>query len=155
MSRDERYGTRDLVFSRWHRYTFGDDASMIDLDSIGYCDRCKSPLYVIEATRDVGQHKATTIAERVARSLNVPGWLVMYKPGPPCSCISTAIIPGCLHGIEAVRVRRFAPSQTGLTVVSVHGFASVLDKTREFHAAIICAPLDEIGRLVQIKDGAA
>ncbi len=150
MSRDERYGTRDLTFSRWHRYTFGDDASMIDLDAIGYCDRCKGPLYVIEATRDVGQMKATTIAERVARSLNVAGWLVMFTAGAACSCLSTAMIPGCLHGIASLRIRRFAPVGTALIYVDPGAFAAVLQQIRDDHSASVCASLTDLGLLESV-----
>jgi hypothetical protein len=145
MSRDERFGTRDLTFSRWHRYTLGDDAAMIDLDGLGYCDRCKAPLYVIEATRDVGQVKVTTVAERTAMLLNATGWLVMYRAGEECHCLSTAMVAACAHGIAGMRVRRVYPHRTPLVATTPGAFAAVIHQLRENHAAIVCAPLSELG----------
>jgi len=141
MSRDERYGSRDLTWSRWHRYTFGSDATMIDLDAIGYCDKCKAPLYIVEATKDVGQRKATTIAERVAQGLGVSGWLVMYSPGEPCVCRSTAMVPGCQHGIVRMRVRRFWPDPSPLVRATPKALALALQEIRHQHALTCTIPV--------------
>lgn len=156
MSRDERWGTRSLTWSRWHRYTFGADASMIDLDAIGYCeqDGCRAPLYVIEATQDVGQTKTTTIARDTAMRLNAAGWLVMYTATPEeCRCLSTVLLAGCRHGVSSMRVRRFWPSPTPLRTVSPGAFAAVLQTIRDSHAATVCASVSQLG--LDLADGAA
>ena len=78
--RDERYGHRDLTFSRWHR-TLGDHVTCIDMDFLEYCRRCRQPLAFIETARDVGQgFKPTTVQKKTAEQANVPAYCVLYKP---------------------------------------------------------------------------
>jgi len=74
--RDELTGTRDLTFSRWHRRRFGDDATAIDVDLVGYCDPCGAPLYAIESTRR--EDKSTYVLTQLARRLDCPALLVRY-----------------------------------------------------------------------------
>jgi hypothetical protein len=74
--RHELTGRRDLTFSAWHRRRFGDDASAIDVDLVGYCTRCARPLYAIEATRR--EDKSTRILVELARRLDCPALLVRY-----------------------------------------------------------------------------
>jgi len=79
MSREERYGTRDLAYSAWHRRQ-GRLLAYIDLDAIEVCAMCKQPLALIELAQDVGQSgKATTIIRRLARLANLPAFLVFYS----------------------------------------------------------------------------
>ena len=84
----ERWGTRDLTYSRWHRpdsisrYIPYDDAGrldMIDLDAIEVCHDCRQPLMLLELARDVGQpFKATTILRELALRSQVPAALCFY-----------------------------------------------------------------------------
>jgi len=79
MSMEERYGTRDLAYSAWHRIL---DPSLhyIDLDAIEYCAQCKEPLALFELAQDVGQGwKATTVLRKLARKARLPAYLVFWK----------------------------------------------------------------------------
>lgn len=111
MSRDERYGTRDLTFSRWHRYALPDRVTAIDLDMIEYCQRCRMSLCLIETARDVGQPgKPTLVMAELARAANVIAVCILYTPdGTECTCQRQKKVPGCRHGIEKVRFRRVYP----------------------------------------------
>jgi hypothetical protein len=78
MSRQERYGTRDLRFSAWHRSLEG-DLDWIDLDYCGFCHGCKRPLFLMELAQDVGQEfKPTTVTRNLARMADIPALLVFY-----------------------------------------------------------------------------
>jgi hypothetical protein len=147
MSRWERYGTRDLTYSNWHRFALPDDAGMIDLDGIDYCRRCSMPVAAIETARDVGQaFKATTVTEIVARCLNVPAWLVLYTPAAsPCACEPDHPAPGCNHGLASMRVRRVYPRPTVLTTTTPGSFAAVLVQLHESHRALVCVSLADLG----------
>jgi hypothetical protein len=110
MSRYERYNTRDLTFSRWHRYALADNVTAIDVDLLEYCQRCRAPLCGIEAARDVGQRdKPTTVLAALAAAAGIPGLCVLYTPGPPCLCDEDYRVPGCRHGISGFRVRQVRP----------------------------------------------
>jgi len=79
MSREERYGTRDLAYSKWHRRQ-ARLLPYIDLDAIEYCQMCKQPIALIELALDVGQkYKATTITAKLANMAGLPAYLVFYK----------------------------------------------------------------------------
>lgn len=64
-------------FSDWHRDQLDDEAAAIDLDLVGYCKRCRSPLYLVEATRANGR-KTAYVLEDLARRLCAPA-LVVYQ----------------------------------------------------------------------------
>lgn len=107
MSRQERYGTRDQTYSRWHRALadgrHGRQLSYIDLDGIEYCDRCGSLLALIEAAWDVGQrHKATTVLAKLAVKAGIPAYCVMYEKAQDG------------QSIVMFRVRRVYPDPTRL-----------------------------------------
>lgn len=79
MSNIERYGKRDLTYSKWHRDQ-GRLLAYIDLDSVEYCQMCKQPITLIELAQDVGQkHKPTTVMCNLARLANLPAYLTFYK----------------------------------------------------------------------------
>jgi hypothetical protein len=84
MSREERFGTRDLTYSSWHRRAEPSNRNVltyIDLDAIEYCHRCREPLALLELARDVGQtFKPTTVLKALAERADVPAYLVFYKP---------------------------------------------------------------------------
>lgn len=118
MSRYERYGTRSLVYSKWHRFYLGDHEPMIDLDGVEYCAErgCFKPLALIETARDVGQpSKSTTVLRRLAEQSGVLALCVLYAiiPGTDedvgCMCKRGAMLDDCQHGISAFRVRRVFP----------------------------------------------
>ena len=105
MSRHERYGTRDLTFSQWHR-TLSDNATCIDLDLLEYCRRCRQPLAMLELARDVGQaFKPTTVLEQLAKKAMVPAFLIIYK-------LEAGSIGQC-------RMRRIYPEPTPLKMVNI------------------------------------
>ena len=91
---EERFGTRDLTYSAWHRrgsvrrFVGIDRAqllSMIDVDGAMYVEfdhEEKEPLALIEVARDVGQSfKAATVVRRLAKRAQLPAYLVLYLPG--------------------------------------------------------------------------
>ena len=97
MSREERWGTRDLTYSAWHR-TLPDDITYIDLDGVEYCQRCHKILALVETARDVGQEfKATTVLRRVAEGhKDKPlGILILYSSDD--------------DRLSAARIKRVAP----------------------------------------------
>lgn len=81
MSLHERYGTRDLTFSGWHRPpNLPEFCSVIDIDFLEYCNLCGALLALIETARDVGQaYKSTTVLRRLAQQSKIPAWLILYK----------------------------------------------------------------------------
>lgn len=118
MSRYERYGTRSLVYSKWHRFFLGDQEPMIDLDGVEYCMErgCFKPLALVETARDVGQAmKPTTVLRRLAERSQVLALCVLYTitPGTDedtgCPCKRGAVLDDCTHGIDSFRVRRVWP----------------------------------------------
>jgi len=102
MSQQERYGERDLTYSKWHRPpNLPDDISYIDIDSCEYCDRCKEPLALVELAQDVGQpFKPTTVTVNLARKADRPAWLVLYTKSDKGD------------QIVSMRVKQMYPSQT-------------------------------------------
>lgn len=139
MSDDERYGTRDLTYSRWHRYAMSRDAAMIDLDDVEYCRRCRMPLALIEVGRDVGQeYKNSAVTREIARLLNVPALVVLYTPsGVDCSCTRRAgIVPDCDHGIASMRWCRIFPTYTPFVVVDARDFAASLERLHDGHQVV-------------------
>ena len=78
MARNNYYNKGD-AYSEWHR-ALKNDLGYIDIDSVGICLKCKTPLYLAETTFDVGQAwKATTTTEKLARLANLPSFLIFYK----------------------------------------------------------------------------
>ena len=78
MARNNYYNKGD-AYSEWHR-ALKNDLGYIDIDSVGICLKCKTPLYLAETTFDVGQAwKATTTTEALARLANLPSFLIFYK----------------------------------------------------------------------------
>lgn len=120
MTRHERYGTRDLAYSAWHR-TLDDDLTYIDVDACEYCSRCREPLALIETARDVGQaFKATSVLRALAMRSGVPALLVLYSVDP--------------HGsVTQFRVRSVAPRQGALKVLTPDQFADGLRRLRRRH----------------------
>ena len=140
MSRDERYGTRDLTFSRWHRYALPDRVTAIDLDMIEYCQRCRMPLCLIETARDVGQPgKSTIVMSELARAANVVAICVLYTPdGTVCRCERRSRDTQCSHGIGQVRFRRVYPLDEPFEIWQPFELAAWLTLCHDNHEQIAC-----------------
>lgn len=89
---EERYATRDLSYSAWHRaasirrfvgWERAQLLSMVDADCVlflEYHEQSKEPLALIEAAIDVGQqHKPATAIARLAKRARIPAYLVLYQ----------------------------------------------------------------------------
>ena len=119
MSLQERYGTRDLTFSKWHRPpNLPDFCSAIDIDFLEYCSVCGKPLALIETARDVGQpYKPTTVLKRLSVVSGIPAYLILYK-------IELAVIGNC-------RVKRVWPNPTELKSVSASTVKTIIISIHE------------------------
>lgn len=123
MSRQERYGTRDLAFSAWHRAIPRDDFTWIDIDHCAYCDQCKDPIYLIELALDVGQaFKATTVTRKLALKLAIPALLVLYTVED--------------EAVSSFRVKRIAPTWTEFRQVEPQVLVDWITKTRDEHVCV-------------------
>jgi hypothetical protein len=82
MSRQVRdrveYETGSKWFADWHREQPDDNAGMIDLDGVGYCRRCSTPLYLVEATKSKSRKNAT-VTEKLGLLAGIEV-LVFYAP---------------------------------------------------------------------------
>lgn len=89
MSDVEKYGTRDLTYSHWHRVSstgrFLSDfeawgLGMIDIDDVEYCRHCSEPLACIETAVDIGQaSKCGKVTSRLAEKAGLPAYTVLYR----------------------------------------------------------------------------
>lgn len=90
---EEKYGTRDRVYSAWHRrlstrrfvgIEHAQRLAMIDLDAALYIEfdgGRREPLALIETARDVGQTwKASTITVALAKRAKLPAYVLLYQP---------------------------------------------------------------------------
>ena len=156
MSRHERYGTRSLVYSKWHRFFLGDREPMIDLDAVEYCNQrgCNVPLVLVETARDVGQQvKPTTVLKRLAERSATLAICVLYKPSKwvvddasGCGCEPRDINPDCDHGIESLRVKRVWPDQTGWKKMAPEEYREYLRSIRVEHIGTHHQPWTESTR---------
>lgn len=123
MSREERYGERDLTYSGWHR-TIEDEhepLDYIDLDAVEYCHECKKPLALIELAQDIGQqHKTTTVTRNLAKLASLSAYLVFYRTG--------------LEGqIQNFRVKMVSPQWGEEENMTPNEYAAFLFSLREKH----------------------
>ena len=89
MPLEERTGTRDLTFSRWHR-TLPTDCTWIDIDCCHYCHYCQSLLALFELVRSPDgesliescRRKTASITERVGIGLKIPVFKIAYTGSP-------------------------------------------------------------------------
>lgn len=122
MSREERFNTRDLLFSRWHR-TLPDNITCIDVDFLEYCQICREPLALIELARDVGQsYKPTLVLERLAKAAKIDAYLILYKPNDAAE-----------HGIAGARVARVYPTRQNLVQYTMDEVERLLVGIHEKH----------------------
>lgn len=121
MSRYERYGTRDLTYSAWHR-TLPDVVTMIDIDGLEYCRRCRAPLALIETARDVGQSfKSTIVLRELACRAFIPAFLVLYHIGEESG------------GIDQFRWCQIWPQRTDLATATVAEWSHHLVALHDSH----------------------
>jgi hypothetical protein len=114
---EERYGTRSLVYSAWHRrYStqryVGIEAAqrlaMVDIDCalwVEVDDRTREPLALIETAQDVGQEmKPATITRNLARRAGIAAYCALYAHSQFANPASTN-----LPDIATFRVKRLWP----------------------------------------------
>lgn len=121
MSRQERYGDRDLTFSAWHR-TLSNDCTAIDVDFLEYCRYCRTPLALIEIARDVGQEtKPTSVLAKLGERADVPVYCVLYTASD--------------GRVVAARMRRVQPSPTKFRSMSEQDLRATITR---FHDRCSC-----------------
>ena len=118
MSQEERYGTRGLEYSAWHRrlstkrFVGIENAqllAMIDLDIalyVEYEESSKMPVGLIEVAQDVGQpYKTATVTKNLAIMAGIPAYVVLYE-------ISETKNPAYneCNDISNFRIKRLHPS---------------------------------------------
>lgn len=119
--RHEKYGTRDLTYSGWHR-TLPLRASYIDIDGVEYCGRCRQPLLLVETAQDVGQtYKSAKVTAALGEMANVPVVCVLY----------TIAGPGLIG--PTVRVREVAPYAGEFQTITREAWAAELVAVHDRH----------------------
>lgn len=117
MAHEEKYGTRDLAYSVWHRRLStrrfvgiekAQTLCMIDADVgvwVEYEDENKVPLALVETAMDVGQkYKTATVTANLARMADIPAYVVLYKLGDQKNPANQD-----WNDIELFRVKRLWP----------------------------------------------
>lgn len=139
MSDNEKYGTRDLTYSQWHRFRSigrfvgGDEQgrrmSMIDIDCCEY-DASNDVVVLVETARDNGQEnpfKQCKVTQQLAKRLGCPAFVVLYTPSSeanPCA-------PDW-KDISRFRVRQISPQEDRFwTILSPKEWALMLQNVRE------------------------
>jgi hypothetical protein len=138
----ERTGIRDLTYSNWHRQFCPERVSMIDVDGLEYCRRCRMPLALIETALDYGQAiKPTSALEQLSLAANVPAFCVLYaKNDEVCDFDRRRRCRriGCSHGIGSFRVRRIRPCPTSYKPWTAGAFGEFLVNLHDGHEATVC-----------------
>lgn len=105
-------------YSEWCREN---KVYMIDMDAVGICKVCKTPLYLAETCFDRGQTwKATTTTEALANLAGLPSFLVFYEANEARKVIS-------------LRVTQLTPEQGKETLMLPDGWFQVLELLQEQH----------------------
>ena len=130
VSQHERTGTRDLAYSKWHRWSstarfIGEAAAkalaMIDIDDCEYCNRCGAPLGFVETAFDNGRHKATTVTRLLAERCGLPAYLAYY----------TKTDDG--DDISSFRVAELFPQRTFPSAMTPEEYCRKLQRLRDEH----------------------
>lgn len=107
-------------FSRWHRATLGDNAGMIDIDYVDYCDKCGETLLLTEITHQSASiTKPTTVIRKLALRARVPGWLVYVE--------SSA------GAVQRFHVQQVAPTRSELVTVAPEKLEQRIIRLRSSH----------------------
>lgn len=116
---EEKYGTRDMSYSAWHRrnstqrFIGIENAqllSMIDLDVmmfVEYDESSRWPVALIEVAQDVGQsYKTATVTKNLAIMAKIPSAVLLYR-------LSKDENPGApgYKDIEMFRYKRIYPDE--------------------------------------------
>ncbi len=80
MSREERTGWRDELYSKWHRQIEPNNRlKTIDSDWLEYCGACSQTLAVFELCANYAKtDKVATVTQVLAARLDVPGYVLLY-----------------------------------------------------------------------------
>lgn|GEM_PF-2785984 len=134
---------RDRAYSNWHRYACADSATMIDIDGLEYCERCRAPLLLVEAARDAGQEKPTLVLEKLAEAAKIPAICLLWTPQPHwnplpphCECQrrrQRQPVPGCDHGIASFRWRKVWPERTEWQICTPEQMARWINGVHQRH----------------------
>ena len=105
-------------YSEWCREN---QVYMIDMDVVGICKVCKTPLYLAETCFVRGQSfKATTTTEALANLAGLPSFLVFYEANEARKVIS-------------LRVTQLTPERGKETLMLPDGWFQVLELLQEQH----------------------
>ena len=105
-------------YSEWCREN---KVYMIDMDAVGICKVCKTPLYLAETCFERGQSfKATTTPEALANLAGLPSFLVFYEANEARKLIS-------------LRVTQLTPTRGKETLMLPDGWFQVLELLQEQH----------------------
>jgi hypothetical protein len=140
---EERYGTRDLSYSAWHRaasirrfigWERAQLLSMCDADSmmwLEYHHQTKEPLALIEAAIDLGQdHKSATAITRLAKRARIPAYLVLYQRASQVNPADSRSLD-----VSGFRVKRLYPrAETRWRQVRPDEWANALLQIRAWQA---------------------
>ena len=128
MARNNYFDKGD-PYSEWHR-NLDNKLGYIDIDSVGICLKCKTPLYLAETTFDVGQpFKATTTTEALARLAGLPSFLIFYKVNDKREVI-------------AFRIKQLTPTKDQKTVIlTPDAWVQAMELIQDRHN-IICTKRD-------------
>lgn len=149
MSNWERHGSRDLSLSRWHRQFLrhhaksrveAEECGMIDIDWLEFCARCKTNLFLVEASQDIEQvAKCARQTAQLATQANIPAFLVLYDPtGEDCPYDRLCRDPVCSHGVAKFRVRQIAPLEGEWRSESPDDFAEFVLDYHRAHRDFVC-----------------
>ena len=112
------YAFSNGAYSDWHRKY--DGIAYIDVDSVECCISCYEPLAIIETCFDKGQTwKATTLSKIIASRLNIPCFLVFYKPLNQTSL--------------TFRIKRIRSSQTEFQLMNEDEWVAILRDLHNHH----------------------
>ena len=112
------YAFSNGAYSDWHRKY--DGIAYIDVDSVECCQYCYEPLAIIETCFDKGQTwKATTLSKIIASRLNIPCFLVFYKPLNQTSL--------------TFRIKRIRSSQTEFQLMNEDEWVAILRDLHNHH----------------------
>ena len=106
------------IYNDWHRKY--DGIAMIDVDSVECCVNCYEPLAIIETCFDKNQKfKSTTLSKIIASRLNIPCFLVFYKPLD--------------QDTLTFRIKRIRASQTEFQLLNENQWVDILRDLHQNH----------------------
>lgn len=67
---------QDRTVQDWHRDAFPSTFHAMDVDLMGYCHICRTPLYALEATTN--PQKGYTVMKKLSEIASMPGFVVYH-----------------------------------------------------------------------------